>query len=453
MSLEELDFRFVTRHSGPYSEFLRRYVLAARGACESNAHSYGRFCEDLIHYLADAKNLMTAADHLWLKGTAPGPDGCRLSDFSKMELWLVVRELGNGLETGVYKRGPLKRRRVPKRFGSLEKRTIWLMNVMDRIVTRGALQLLTPLLESFIDPLSFCWPGRGTLRALAYARLLTENGHTTLIVEDARNAFDVVPRARLLQILRHFVPNDRFCNLIVHLVEPPKSRGILQGSALSMALLNLYLTHFLHRPWRQENLPPLLVYADDFLVGLRPQDSAAAVYGRLEHHLRNAGMQPKHGFEKAVVDLRYQTADWLGYRLRWRQGTLEIHPKRLDVANPDQAQEAYSYCFSKFAALHERDQGWRYQNSILDGLIGHLGPTLPFVRPEQIYALVAAAGRDAGFEEIWPLPRFVEKWQSAYERWKWFCEHIERWCDEPICGATPLAFADSTMDDTLAPWE
>src|SRR5690349_1009114 len=148
MSLE-LAFRNVTRHAGRYQDFLKRYERVADEAVEAGTQNSEGFCQNLLDWTANERNLMAAADHLRDNGgTAPGPDGIRLADYSSMGLWDLVRELSHDLRFDEYVRGPLERRLVPKDYGSSEKRAIWLMNNSDRIVTRGAAQILTPLVRT-----------------------------------------------------------------------------------------------------------------------------------------------------------------------------------------------------------------------------------------------------------------------------------------------------------------
>lgn len=459
MSIELLDYRFVTQHRGRDCEFLDRYELAAGGACQGRRKHYDDFCGDLLRYASDDRNLAAAVRHLRHNGgTAPGPDGLRLSDYSQIELWAAVRELRDQLLDGGYQRGPLRRCQIQKHPGSREKRSIYLAGVLDRIVTRGATQSLTPLLEPVADPLSFCRRRKGRQIALAFVKRLAEEGRYEWIIEDARSAFDRVPRSRMLQILRRYIPNDAFCQLVMQLVEPPNITGILQGSSLSMLLLDLYLTHLVHRPWRKESLPPLARYADDCLIALQLGEDVPDVYERLTHHFHSAGMEAKHGYDKAVVDLRYRTAQWLGYHLRWRRGRLEIRWKLFDISNEEQAQQTHEQIFSKFARLHERDQGWRYQNSLLRGMIANLAPTLPFANPDEIYGRIVAAARDAGFEELWSLPQVLERWQADYKRWLWVCEHVNELVFGPDTRAREeeiLEFcqAGAIYDPSVPPWE
>jgi hypothetical protein len=277
-----------------------------------------------------------------------------------------------------------------------------------------------PLLDIVVDPLTFSWRRRGTQAALVYAvRLVTAENRTTWITEDLRNAFDQVPRGRLNEILRHHVPNDDFCRLVGRITARPNSRrGILQGSPLSPALLDLYLSHLLHRHWRcGTGRPPLLTYVDDLWVGCKPGEDAAGLYRELDVCIRAAGMKPKLGPEKAIGDLRDQSVTWLGYRLRLLGGQLVIRSALFAPTSADRLQQKHQVLVAKFARLHERPAGWRNANSIIGGIVNHLAPTLPFDNPEKIYQRIVSAAAEAGFQELWNFDRFLEHWQSAHDRW------------------------------------
>ena len=94
-------------------------------------------------------------------------------------------------------------------------------------------------------------------------------------VHDLADAFGSIPHGRLIQILRATVPNCSIANLLVQLVERKgrrpgglrKNRGVPQGCPTSPFFLNIYLAHFLDRPWAQQHPgTPIIRYADDLLL-------------------------------------------------------------------------------------------------------------------------------------------------------------------------------------------
>jgi len=109
----------------------------------------------------------------------------------------------------------------------------------------------------------------GCLRVVALAIHLAKNGCRYWLTHDLKDAFCNIPVPRLLNVVSSWLPCptlEKFLSLIL----PPRSRslhGVKQGGAVSSLALEVYLTHFLHRPWR-ERFPdrPLIRYADDLLV-------------------------------------------------------------------------------------------------------------------------------------------------------------------------------------------
>jgi hypothetical protein len=413
-------FGFVTKHRERHTRYLDRYESAAADAWFDGGEAYEAFCSQLPAMVSDERNLRIALKYLKSHGgPAPGPDGERLDDIDRIGAWELARQLRDQLRDGSYARGPLRRCRVAKRPGSSAKRTIWVMNLVDRIVARGAAQILLPLLEPVIDERVYSWRRRGTQAALAYVvrQVLTEQ-RTVWITEDLRDAFDNVPRERLRQVLRHYVPNEECCSLVDQLAARPSRRGILQGSPLSPPLLDVYLSHFLHRPWRRaEGCWPLLSYVDDLWIGCRPDEDVENRYGKLVALIRAMGMRPKLGAERAITHIGQHAVTWLGYRLRLQQEQLTIRSAFFAPTIGERRRQKHQLLVAKFAQLHDRPDGWRDPHRVIQGILGHLAPTLPFEDPRRIHDWITRAAAEAGFREIWSFEELLRYWQAGHERW------------------------------------
>ena len=419
---QEFSFKRIVRHRGDHADFGRLYASAATEAVAIGGPTLRVFASNLLAFVADFRNLRLSAEHLRLQGgNSPGIDGARLEYMSRIDLWELLRKLEDELKSGQYHRGPLRRCRVPKHPGSTEKRTIQVSNLRDRIVMRAAAQSLQPILAPMVDPFAFCWPKRGVRLALAHARHNFLAGERPVwIVEDIRGAFDHVPRRRLASILERYIPCAEFCRLILELVEPPTRRGITQGSALSPLLLELFLAHYLHRPWRRTRCgpAPLLRYVDDICVPCRNMPEAENNYERLSRLLQSAGFKAKHGRDQAIVDLRSRPATWLGYRLRLQQGQLRIQSKHFGDDSSRWEPSSREVLYQKFERLHEFPDSWQRPNYVILGLIGHLAPTLPWADARRIYREVADVAQEAGFDEILGYDEFRSRWQAAFRRWE-----------------------------------
>lgn len=423
----ESRFRRVVAHRGPCRAFLPRYRAEAREALGSLPRAFGLFCGRLLEFAADERNLWEALTYLGrYGGIACGPDRLRITDLMSMDRWALVRGIRDSVRAGHYERGPLRKCRIPKQFGSRDKRTIYIATLADRILTRGMYQIAAPLLGRFLDPLIFSQPRSGVGKALAHAWALTTlQGRFIWLVEDARNAFDVVPRTRLQQVLQRYVPNREFWDLAIRLTATPGKKGILQGASMSSLLLDIYLYHFVHRPWRRDRHPNTpLRYADDVLIMCSNEAEASRYYENLVKCFGEAGMSAKIGPTKAIVDLRRQDATWLGYCFRWRAGELQITPKWFDADRSECSPKYQVFLIEKFRRLHERPDGWRSANEVVRGIIDQLAPTLPFVDPQAVYREIASASQESAFEEIMGADEALSAWEAAHFRWSGMAERV-----------------------------
>lgn len=161
---------------------------------------------------------------------------------------------------------------------------------------------------------------------------------------DLANAFENVPQAPLLQVLRKYIPvkpseeikrrqhnekiHENLHSLLRKLIETPKRIGIRQGAATSSLFLNVYADHHLDRPWRRHCAAPLLRFADDILVPCTSSEEAEEAQATLMKLLAPTGLrckEPKAG-NKNIVDINRQEAEWLGYRIRWSSEGLIVLP-------------------------------------------------------------------------------------------------------------------------------
>ncbi len=431
-------------HEGPYRAYAVRYQVEAFNARHKDASTLHGFIVDLIPVLADERMLRAALDYMEHSGGgAPGPDGLRMRDLSEPAKWQLARDVRDEILQGSYDPAPPRECRVPKRPGSSLTRSIWVSNLRDRMVARAAEVLLQPLIEPEGDHWSFCRRLRGRRLALAEVeRLVTSQRRHVVISEDLKDAFDNVPRARLMQILRKKVPNDRLCDLIERLVRRPGGLGILQGSALSPQMLNVYVDQAVHRPWRRlHGDVPLVRYMDDFLAICREEDHIATLYEDLSRLFRNAGFQAKYGREHAVRDLRRQSLEWLGYALRLGDEGLVVTSSYFCPETPDQATQNHQHLVADFAELHEQPQGWLRAAASARNKLAEMAPTLPFVDAKRIVDELVMAAATARFDL--DAEGLLSDWRAAYLKWQDTKANLDRELSRALCGAPNRV---STMD-------
>jgi RNA-directed DNA polymerase len=308
--------------------YLRRYLRSVKRLLKRQSKSWeaGSIAKEeiverrqqLVGLYSDQRNLWLAREHLRRKGgQAPGPDGIRLRDGDKREWFRWFREIKPALQDGTYEPGPSRAVETAKRSGQ-GVRTIRIANAMDRIISRGIFQFLSPLVDPGFDCRSFGFrPRLGVRQALVEAVQLAEGeSRWHWVAHDLKDAFDRIPRERMLDLLSPIAPKP-LLDVLRRLIGTESHLRVAQGSPVSPLLLNIYLDHHLDRRWRKRKpRTPLLRYADDLLVMCRSESEAVAADKLLRELLIPVGFQLKSGFEAAHSDLAAgQCTDWLGYEI------------------------------------------------------------------------------------------------------------------------------------------
>ena len=344
-----------------------------------------------------------------LRGQSPGPNGLRYGDLSEYEIWGLMRCLRDAIRANLYRPGPVRKKRIPKLFG-LGHRTLWLQNIEDRVVARTTVQIIQPLLDPRFDIASFGYrPGMSRMHALATAEAYTTRESLPCwIVDDGRDAFDNISRNRLLDALRLTLP-DNVTKLIQLVMTTDSRRGVRQGSPMSPLLLNVYLDHFLDKPWRRRHPnEPLIRSADDILVCCGNVGQAQAVDHDLKKMMTAAGMPLKGNEATAIVDLsRGKNADWLGYRLSYQADDLVCRiAERAWGALPLRLEHAHSKPCSPLVA-----------NQVIEGWMDQLGPCFRCEHTNDIVNWVRSIAADLAFDEIPTNQELRRRWRAAFDRW------------------------------------
>jgi hypothetical protein len=286
-----------------------------------------------------------------------------------------------------------------------------LQNIEDRVVQRAIVTILQPLLDPLFDERSFGFrPQRGSLHALAHVERLTlDERRRVWVLEDLRDAFLHVPLQRLLQVVGKFLPAADLIGLIERVLSGNELSGLRQGGPLSPLLLNLYLHHFLDRPWRRDQPRlPLVRVADDLLVLCRTETEARQAHGELIRRLRPSGMPLKGTVDLAIHDLNAGTsASWLGFSF--------LKPRRgLAIGIEERSWDELA---QRLAFAHSTDRAAQLANQIVHGWLGQKGPCyLGSDRDEVCRRITAIAGEQA-FDEIPGTAELKGLWQRAYARW------------------------------------
>ena len=333
-------------HIGDASEPLRRWQQLLSETIPHGWSEVQKHAKEVMRLIADPRVLFRAATALRANGPkAPGPNGLPLECLTRTKLWEMCSVLGKAIASDRYRPGDEYVVHALKTSG-VGRRPIIVSDVQDRVVAKAASLVLRPMLDCCFDPLSFAFrPQRTREQGLAIARLL-RNSHPIWLTHDLKDAFGRVPLNRLLDIIEKRVPCPRLSSFLGHIL-PPQSRslsGIKQGGPLSPLMLELYLTHVLHRPWRKEAMPVhLLRYADDLLIVAPDRETSEVADAKLRKLLIPAGMMLKANFKEAVADICEQPTEWIGYRCQRSGSKLTIRLSENNICEAGPTIHARSY--------------------------------------------------------------------------------------------------------------
>jgi len=356
-------------------------------------------------------------------GTAPGPDGLRYSDVEPRDRFAFCRLAAKFIKNGQYAPGPERLVSIPKANGN-GRRALSLMGVVDRVVHRGVAAVVGPLFEAGFSRRSFGFrPGRDRRHAAATLSRFWNEGRRILLLVDLRNAFDHVPHARLLDVVRQRLAGSPATEVVRACLKRRGSRagsmkGLRQGSSLSPLLLNAYLDHFLDRPWlARKPSVPLLRYADDVCVCCASAEEAGAALVDLQEILRPTGMKLNDANPETVIfDLAGgAVGDYLGFRLQGDGDALRV---RIGDA-------AYRSLNDRLEKAHERPYPSITADQIIRGWLAQQGPCFGDSDRPEVYRKFARICRGCGFEEIPSGAEFEQQWSEAHDRWRAILEAEE----------------------------
>ncbi len=398
-------------HQGSYRDLLRRHRRESATAARGTRKQRDTFADCLFRRTADSRNLKCAIDHLAKEeSSAPGPNGLKLVDLDVDEKWELARVLKRVISTGAYRPGPHREVDIPKSSGR-GTRTIQVQDVEDRVVQRAIVQTLEPFLDPAFAEASYGYrPRRGREHALAAAESLATRGERWIwILEDARDAFNQVPHGRLLDVVRGRIKNAELVDLIKVVIQNDEGRGLRQGGSLSPLLMNLYLDHFLDRPWAREVAgTPLIRYADDLCVLNSDRNQGEDRYARLKSRLTAAGMPLKGVRETTTFELHAGApVEWLGYTVRNSLKGLEVLP----------AEKSWNRLIEELRLAHAKPDSPIRANDCVTGWLGQLGPCLPYLQIGKLYARIVSLAHEQAFDEPPSLDRCLQILDGAYQRW------------------------------------
>jgi hypothetical protein len=366
----------------------------------------------LMRRFADARTMFAAAQDLLAKGpTAAGPNGHKLQDVDTRGLWSLCRALAGSIRDGTYRPGSQRRVEIPKAGKPGQFRELTLRDVEDRVVGRGLVRILQPVLDPAFSPFAFGFrPRRSAAAALASALAFADRHSAWCWWEgDVEKAFDRVPLSQLLTACRSRLPED-VCAFIRLVADTGRRRGMRQGSPESPLLFNVFTDHFIIGPWhRRHPDTPLISYADNFLLACRSRPEALAAATELASMARCAGTPLAGSPEDGICDIAAgDSLRWLGYQIENQGPQVAVRI----------AEKAWSRLTEHMAEAHLHPSAPLRAARSVEGWLAYLGPTFADEDTNAVLARVRAMAAEQAFEEIGSDRRLMAIWHASHRRWQ-----------------------------------
>ena len=201
-----------------------------------------------IEEILSDSNLAAAKASFKGKNDSSGMDGVRVSELG--EYWNVNGDkIKKTILEGKYSPGLILQQEIVNQKG--KRRTISLMNTVDRFIFRAVYQQMAKLWEGDFSAHSYAYQDdKGTQKAVEQAVAYMEAGNIWSAELDIKNFFDNINHDVLMKRIRRKIEDARVLGLIQAYLSctvmddhicSQKTKGVLQGGPLSPLLSNIYL--------------------------------------------------------------------------------------------------------------------------------------------------------------------------------------------------------------------
>ena len=281
-----------------------------------------------IEEILSDSNLAAARASFKGKNDSSGMDGVRVSELG--EYWNVNGDkIKKTILEGKYSPGLIRQQEIVNQKG--KRRTISLMNTVDRFIFRAVYQQMAKLWEGEFSEHSYAYQdNKGTQKAVEQAVAYMEAGNIWSAELDIKNFFDNINHGVLMKRIRRKIEDARVLGLIQAYLSctvmddhicSQKTKGVLQGGPLSPLLSNIYLDDL--DKYMEEKGYHFCRFGDDINVYCAEQDQAFEQLQDVRKHLAEREQLAVNKSKTGV--LRESTASILGISLKrkrersWRE--------------------------------------------------------------------------------------------------------------------------------------
>lgn len=327
-----------------------------------------------IEEILSDSNLAAARASFKGKNDSSGMDGVRVSELG--EYWNVNGDkIKKTILEGKYSPGLILQQEIVNQKG--KRRTISLMNTVDRFIFRAVYQQMAKLWEGDFSAHSYAYQdNKGTQKAVEQAVAYMEAGNIWSAELDIKNFFDNINHDVLMKRIRRKIEDARVLGLIQAYLSctvmddhicSQKTKGVLQGGPLSPLLSNIYLDDL--DKYMEEKGYHFCRFGDDINVYCAEQEQAFEQLQDVRKHLAEreqlAVNKSKTGVFKGV------NRKYLGYKFEEKKGKILARKE----------QKAYRTVYRDWytTGIKKIDQNYHLIN---EGVLTKRDCTLLFEGPE-----------------------------------------------------------------------
>lgn len=280
-----------------------------------------------IENILSDDNLHEAMQAFDNKTDSCGIDGVRVSELRTF--WEANgKKVKQAIYDGSYAPGLIKQYEIVNE--KRKKRTISVMNTVDRFIYRALMQEMNKIWEPCFSDNSYAYrENKGIKQAVERAGLFIEQGLEWCVEIDIEKFFDNINQTILLTKLQEYISDSRVLNLLIgylrctvindHIIRQCEN-GILQGGPISPLLSNIYLNELDHYMDKSGYYfcrfgDDINIYCKSYVDAFEQYQTVKSYLESNEHLKLNIG---KSGVYKAI------NRKYLGYRFSKENGKVII---------------------------------------------------------------------------------------------------------------------------------